>query len=299
MSQSAVSGVARRPGDSVRRAALRSCREATAVERLGRSLRPRAEGLWQSAEISTRRSRTTDAATVRVGATLTIGNYLVPPLIARFLRAHPGRPRRSTSRTPKRSYGGSRTSRSTWASSKASCHTTSCESHRGEATSSSSSALPAHPLATKRVAPRRRSALGVVDLRERGSGTRQAFDRAHARVSCPSCTSRSSFAHRGHQGRRRDGARPRLRLPHRARRLFQIEDPGAAARARQKLPATALRRPTSSQVHRHRAGEIPLDLRRERSMKGAPMKRARRRTRCVASAAPHQRRRRNTAPAPR
>lgn len=56
----------------------------------GRGLRARAEGLWQAARDLDAAFGAHDASTVRIGATLTIGNYLVPPLVARFLTASPG-----------------------------------------------------------------------------------------------------------------------------------------------------------------------------------------------------------------
>jgi DNA-binding transcriptional LysR family regulator len=58
---------------------------------LGRSIRPGAEAALDQAralehDLTNRRG----AAQLRLGATLTIGNHLVPPLMARFMRDHPG-----------------------------------------------------------------------------------------------------------------------------------------------------------------------------------------------------------------
>jgi DNA-binding transcriptional LysR family regulator len=55
----------------------------------GRSLRARAEGLWQEAKDLDLAFASNEASTLRIGATLTIGNHLVPALIARFVRALP------------------------------------------------------------------------------------------------------------------------------------------------------------------------------------------------------------------
>jgi DNA-binding transcriptional LysR family regulator len=55
----------------------------------GRSLRPRTEGVWQAAKDLDDAFASKDASTLRVGATLTIGNHLAPALIARFVRARP------------------------------------------------------------------------------------------------------------------------------------------------------------------------------------------------------------------
>jgi len=58
---------------------------------LGRSLRPRAHALLeQAAELETGLSNESTVGLLRVGATLTIGNYLMVPEIARFMREHPG-----------------------------------------------------------------------------------------------------------------------------------------------------------------------------------------------------------------
>jgi DNA-binding transcriptional LysR family regulator len=55
----------------------------------GRSLRARSEGVWQAAKDLDDAFASKDASTLRVGATLTIGNHLAPALIARFVRALP------------------------------------------------------------------------------------------------------------------------------------------------------------------------------------------------------------------
>lgn len=58
---------------------------------LGRALRPRAEALLEQANALEHRLQSRSAAGyLRVGATLTIGNYVVVPMMARFMREHPG-----------------------------------------------------------------------------------------------------------------------------------------------------------------------------------------------------------------
>ena len=58
---------------------------------LGRSLRPSAEALQEQArELEQGLSSQGALAELRVGATMSIGNYLMAPLIARYLREHPG-----------------------------------------------------------------------------------------------------------------------------------------------------------------------------------------------------------------
>jgi DNA-binding transcriptional LysR family regulator len=146
----------------------------------GRSLRPRAEGLWQSARDLDAAFGASDAGEVRVGATLTIGNHLVPPLVARFLRASPASSVTldiaNTERIARRVEN-----------FEIDVGLVEGELAREElrVTPWRSDELivfcaPDHPLAAKRLLSDAdlRSATWV--LRERGSGTRQAFDRALA-----------------------------------------------------------------------------------------------------------------------
>jgi len=58
---------------------------------LGRSLRPRGEALEEQAlELETALSARSSVGPLRIGATLTIGNYVAMPLVAAFLKDHPG-----------------------------------------------------------------------------------------------------------------------------------------------------------------------------------------------------------------
>ena len=58
---------------------------------IGRSLRARAESLQEQArELEQGLDSHGEIAELRVGATMSIGNYLMAPLIARFMREHPG-----------------------------------------------------------------------------------------------------------------------------------------------------------------------------------------------------------------
>ena len=62
-----------------------------ALNDLGRALRPQAEAtLEQASELQRALQTHNQVGRLRLGATLTIGNYLVVPLMARFLRAHAG-----------------------------------------------------------------------------------------------------------------------------------------------------------------------------------------------------------------
>jgi DNA-binding transcriptional LysR family regulator len=61
------------------------------LSEVGRSLRPRAEALCaQARQLEAGLSGETEEGELRVGATLSIGNYLCAPLMARFMREHPG-----------------------------------------------------------------------------------------------------------------------------------------------------------------------------------------------------------------
>lgn len=61
------------------------------LSELGRSVRPAAEALYaQARELEAELAQQTRVGTVRIGATLSIGDYLLPPLMARFMREQPG-----------------------------------------------------------------------------------------------------------------------------------------------------------------------------------------------------------------
>jgi len=58
---------------------------------LGRTLRPRVQALYeQASELEQALTQQSDIGVLRVGATLTIGNYVAVPLIARFIGQYPG-----------------------------------------------------------------------------------------------------------------------------------------------------------------------------------------------------------------
>jgi DNA-binding transcriptional LysR family regulator len=61
------------------------------LSELGRTLRPAAEALQaQAHELEARLANQASVGTLRIGATLSIGDYLAPPLMARFMREQPG-----------------------------------------------------------------------------------------------------------------------------------------------------------------------------------------------------------------
>ncbi len=148
------------------------------LSELGRALRPAAESLHaQARELEAQLASQAGLGTVRIGATLSIGDYLVPPLMARFMAEHSARATLYVANT-----------------SEIAQRVLNFELDVGivegevvepqlEVTRWRPDELvvfcaPAHPFAKKRK-------LRDVDLlsarwivRERGSGTRQAFERA-------------------------------------------------------------------------------------------------------------------------
>jgi DNA-binding transcriptional LysR family regulator len=179
MSQSAASGAL---------ADLESAFDAPLFDRIGKRLalnargqaiRARAEAVWSQADdLEQALAGREGAARLRIGATMTIGDYLVVPLMARFMRERPGAEvtlavanteeiarQVSNFEIDVGLIEGEVEARGlrviTWRDDELSVF-----------------AGPDHPLARKRALTDNdlRSAAWIV--RERGSGTRQAFDRA-------------------------------------------------------------------------------------------------------------------------
>ncbi|HEX3598303.1 MAG TPA: LysR family transcriptional regulator [Polyangiaceae bacterium] len=144
----------------------------------GRSLRPRAEGLFQQARDLDDAFKADDASVLRLGATLTVGNYLVPPLMATFSRAAP-------SATVTLEIANTEEIARRVANFEIDVGFVEGELSRDElrVTPWREDELvvfcaPGHPLAKKRALADADLRAAPWVLRERGSGTRQAFDRA-------------------------------------------------------------------------------------------------------------------------
>jgi DNA-binding transcriptional LysR family regulator len=91
MSQSAVSGALADLERQFEIQLFERLGKRVQLSGLGRSLRPRAQALLEQAgELETGLTNQSAVGLVRVGATLSIGNYLMVPEIARFMREHPG-----------------------------------------------------------------------------------------------------------------------------------------------------------------------------------------------------------------
>ncbi len=91
MSQSAASGSLADLENQFGIQLFRRIGKRLELNELGRSIRSRAEALEEQArEFESLLSKQDEVALLRVGATMTIGNYLILPLIARFVKEHPG-----------------------------------------------------------------------------------------------------------------------------------------------------------------------------------------------------------------
>jgi DNA-binding transcriptional LysR family regulator len=91
MSQSAVSGALADLERQFEIQLFERLGKRVQLSGLGRSLRPRAQALLEQAtELELGFKNQTAVGLVRVGATLSIGNYLMVPQIARFMRENPG-----------------------------------------------------------------------------------------------------------------------------------------------------------------------------------------------------------------
>jgi hypothetical protein len=187
------------------------------LSELGRSMRARAEALHEQArEFEAQLTKRNDMGLLRVGATLTIGNYLVVPLMARFVREHAGaRVTLHVANTAEiaRKLANfepccSSPSTSATSSSKfASCSRRSWPSPGGETTSWSFFARPST------LSPRNVTYPTTIYGAERGSCVSPV--RARAKPSTTPCTA-SAAAYRSDQERGDGGPRCRLRLTPRA-----------------------------------------------------------------------------------
>jgi DNA-binding transcriptional LysR family regulator len=146
---------------------------------VGRALRSRAEALWDEArELESSLANHADGGRLRVGATLTIGNYVAVPLMARYMRERPGSLVRldiANTEEIARRVANFEIDVGLIEGELAHPHLRVTAFREDELVVFSS---PTHPLAKKRALTDAdlKSASWVV--REHGSGTRQAFDRA-------------------------------------------------------------------------------------------------------------------------
>jgi DNA-binding transcriptional LysR family regulator len=146
---------------------------------LGRSLRGRAQALHEQAvAFEGALTQHGDVDVLRVGATLTIGNYITVPLMARFMREQPGaRVTLDVANTAEIVHK-VKNFEIDVGLIEGEVHDDDLEVTRFRDDELSVFCSPNHPLAKKRVL-RDADLLGAPWIvRERGSGTRQAFERA-------------------------------------------------------------------------------------------------------------------------
>lgn len=146
---------------------------------VGRALRSQAEAVFdQARELETALADQADGARLRVGATLTIGNYVAVPLMARYMREHPG------------ARIGLDIANTEVIARRVANFEFDVGLIEGELSHPSLQvtpfredelvvfSAPSHPLARKRRLTDADLKAATWIVRERGSGTRQAFDRA-------------------------------------------------------------------------------------------------------------------------
>lgn len=146
---------------------------------LGRSVRAAAEGtLDQARAFEHALANRRDAERLRLGATLTIGNHLAPPLMARFMAEHPGA-------ALTLAIANTEEIARQVANFEIDVGLVEGELEHGDldVTPWLEDQLvvfcsPAHPLASKRALTEEDLRAATWIVRERGSGTRQTFDRA-------------------------------------------------------------------------------------------------------------------------
>ncbi|MEO8900751.1 MAG: LysR family transcriptional regulator [Polyangiaceae bacterium] len=179
MSQSAVSGALADLERQFEIQLFERLGKRVQLSGLGRSLRPRAQALLEQAmELESGFKNQSALGLVRVGATLSIGNYLMVPEIARFMRENPG------ARVTLDVANTAEIARKVLEFEidigliEGELHEPELEVTRWRPDELVVFCAPNHPFAKKR-------ALSDADLisatwiaRESGSGTRQAFDRA-------------------------------------------------------------------------------------------------------------------------
>jgi DNA-binding transcriptional LysR family regulator len=179
MSQSAVSGALADLERQFEIQLFERLGKRVQLSGLGRSLRPQAQALLEQArELESGFRNQSAVGVLRVGATLTIGNYLMVPEIARFMHDHPG------ARVTLEVANTAEIARKVLNFEidigliEGELHDPELEVSRWRADELIVFCAPDHPFAKK-------SALSDADLmqaswivREPGSGTRQAFERA-------------------------------------------------------------------------------------------------------------------------
>ncbi len=179
MSQSAASGALKELEDQFGVKLFDRVGKRLQLSELGRQLRPQAEALLAQARAFEQALAGEDAlGRLRIGATMTIGNYLAVPMIAGFRQRYPGAGIALSVANSETIAAGVAAFELDMGMIEGEFHHAELETLHWRADELVVFAAPGHPLAGSR-------ALGDAELstlpwivRERGSGTRQAFDRA-------------------------------------------------------------------------------------------------------------------------
>lgn len=179
MSQSAASGALRDLEDQFGIRLFERVGKRLQLNELGRALQPRAEALLEQArELEQSFERHEDLGRLKVGATLTIGNYLAVALLARFMREQPG------ARVSLEVGNTARIARAVAAFEldvgliEGELHDPDLEVTTWRTDELVVFCAPSHPLARRRKLSDDDLRGATWILREPGSGTRQTFDRA-------------------------------------------------------------------------------------------------------------------------
>ncbi len=179
MSQSAASGALKELEDQFGVKLFDRVGKRLQLSELGRQLRPQAETLLAQARAFEQALAGEDAlGRLRIGATMTIGNYLAVPMIAEFRHRYPGAGIALSVANSETIAAGVAAFELDMGMIEGEFHHAELETLHWRADELVVFSAPGHPLAGS-------GALGDADLlalpwivRERGSGTRQAFDRA-------------------------------------------------------------------------------------------------------------------------
>ena len=147
------------------------------LSELGRTLRPKAAALEEQArELETRLANQAEVGLLRVGATLSIGNYLTAPLIARFLERHPAaRVTLDIANTAEIAHKVENFELDVGLIEGELAHRD-LEMTRFREDELCVFSAPDHPFARRRALRERELTSAAWIVRERGSGTRQAFE---------------------------------------------------------------------------------------------------------------------------
>lgn len=179
MSQSAVSGSLGELERQFDIALFDRVGKRLRLNELGRSLRPRVEAVVSRAkELEQQLASKSDVGELRVGATLTVGNYLTAPLIAEFLREEP------SARVSLRLENTAEIARCVLnfeldvALVEGELHEPELELKSFREDELVVFCAPSHPFARRRALSDKELLAARWIVREPGSGTRQAFDHA-------------------------------------------------------------------------------------------------------------------------